>query len=59
VTFTAATGKQAIAAADGVPGIVQLRTNNDGTAVYAIDLGAGAPAMPPATHARPHRHARH
>jgi 2',3'-cyclic-nucleotide 2'-phosphodiesterase/3'-nucleotidase len=40
VTFTAAGGKQAIAATDGVAGIRQLRANGDGTATYAIDLGA-------------------
>ena len=40
VTFTAAAGKQALAGADGVAGIRQLRANGDGTATYAIDLGA-------------------
>jgi 2',3'-cyclic-nucleotide 2'-phosphodiesterase/3'-nucleotidase len=38
VTFTAASGKQAIATADGVKGITQLRDHGDGTATYAIDL---------------------
>ena len=38
VTFTAASGKQAIAAADGAKGIRQLRDHGDGTATYAIDL---------------------
>jgi 2',3'-cyclic-nucleotide 2'-phosphodiesterase/3'-nucleotidase len=40
VTFTAAAGKQAIAAMDGVAGIRQLRANGDGTATYAVELGA-------------------
>jgi len=56
VTFSAAAGKQAIAAADGVPGIRQLRENGDGTATYAIDLAAGAPSS---AHRTPRRHARH
>jgi 2',3'-cyclic-nucleotide 2'-phosphodiesterase/3'-nucleotidase len=38
ITFTAASGKQAIAAADGLKGITQLRDHGDGTATYAIDL---------------------
>jgi 2',3'-cyclic-nucleotide 2'-phosphodiesterase/3'-nucleotidase len=38
VTFTAASGRQALAEADGVKGIRQLRQNGDGTATYAIDL---------------------
>jgi 2',3'-cyclic-nucleotide 2'-phosphodiesterase/3'-nucleotidase len=38
VTFTAASGKQAIAHADGLRDIRQIRNNGDGTAVYAIDL---------------------
>ncbi|HEV2539862.1 MAG TPA: bifunctional 2',3'-cyclic-nucleotide 2'-phosphodiesterase/3'-nucleotidase [Frateuria sp.] len=38
LTFTAASGKQAIATADGVKGITQLRDHGDGTATYAIDL---------------------
>jgi 2',3'-cyclic-nucleotide 2'-phosphodiesterase/3'-nucleotidase len=58
VTFSAAAGKQAIAADDGVKGIRQLRENGDGTATYAIDLGAPVPAegdrLP-----RHRRHARH
>jgi len=41
VTFTSASGKQAIAAADGVSGIRQLRDYGDGSAAYAIDLDAG------------------
>ena len=40
VTFTAAAGKQALAGTDGVANIRQLRANGDGTATYAIDLGA-------------------
>jgi 2',3'-cyclic-nucleotide 2'-phosphodiesterase/3'-nucleotidase len=38
VTFTAASGKQDVAHADGLGGIRQLEDNGDGTAVYAIDL---------------------
>lgn len=38
VTFTAASGKQGVAHADGLDGIRQLKDNGDGTAVYAIDL---------------------
>ncbi|MCX7512550.1 bifunctional 2',3'-cyclic-nucleotide 2'-phosphodiesterase/3'-nucleotidase [Frateuria sp. STR12] len=56
VTFTAASGKQAIAAADGVPGIRQLRDHGDGTATYAIDLKG---AVPPKVDGQPHHHRRH
>ncbi|HEV2622479.1 MAG TPA: bifunctional 2',3'-cyclic-nucleotide 2'-phosphodiesterase/3'-nucleotidase [Frateuria sp.] len=38
ITFTAASGKQAIATADDLKGITQLRDHGDGTATYAIDL---------------------
>jgi 2',3'-cyclic-nucleotide 2'-phosphodiesterase/3'-nucleotidase len=38
VTFTAASGKQGVAHADGLDGIRQLKDNGDGTATYAIDL---------------------
>ncbi|GLQ48287.1 bifunctional metallophosphatase/5'-nucleotidase [Dyella lipolytica] len=38
VVFTAASDKQAVAEADGLRHIRQLRDNGDGTAVYAIDL---------------------
>ena len=38
VVFTAASDKQAVAEADGLHNIRQLRDNGDGTAVYAIDL---------------------
>jgi 2',3'-cyclic-nucleotide 2'-phosphodiesterase/3'-nucleotidase len=38
VVFTSARDKQAVAAADGLHTIRQLRDNGDGTAVYAIDL---------------------
>ncbi|MEI7036856.1 bifunctional 2',3'-cyclic-nucleotide 2'-phosphodiesterase/3'-nucleotidase [Fulvimonas yonginensis] len=50
VTFVAASGKQAIAQADGLTGIRQLRDHGDGTATYAIDLATAKPAP-----ARPHR----
>jgi 2',3'-cyclic-nucleotide 2'-phosphodiesterase/3'-nucleotidase len=43
VVFNAASGKQAVAADDGVRGIRQLRDNGDGTATYAIDLAAAGP----------------
>lgn len=56
VTFTAASGKQAIAAADGLGGIVQLRENGNGSAVYAIDLGAHATPAAPARHGHQARH---
>ncbi|HET6805150.1 MAG TPA: bifunctional 2',3'-cyclic-nucleotide 2'-phosphodiesterase/3'-nucleotidase [Frateuria sp.] len=56
VVFTAASGKQAIAAADGMPHIRQLRDNGDGTATYAIELGKAAPARGPG---KPRRHRRH
>ncbi|MDO1529233.1 bifunctional 2',3'-cyclic-nucleotide 2'-phosphodiesterase/3'-nucleotidase [Fulvimonas sp. R45] len=38
VTFTAASGKQDVARADGFDGIRQLKENGDGTATYTIDL---------------------
>ncbi|HTV86256.1 MAG TPA: bifunctional 2',3'-cyclic-nucleotide 2'-phosphodiesterase/3'-nucleotidase [Dyella sp.] len=38
VVFTSASGKQAVAQADGLHNVRQLRDNGDGTAVYAIDL---------------------
>ena len=38
VTFTAASGRQDVAHADGLADIRQLKDNGDGTAVYAIDL---------------------
>lgn len=38
VTFTAAAGKQALAAADDLGNIRQLRDHGDGSAAYAIDL---------------------
>jgi 2',3'-cyclic-nucleotide 2'-phosphodiesterase/3'-nucleotidase len=37
LTFTAATGKEGIAKAQGLA-IRQLRDNGDGTAVYTLDL---------------------
>lgn len=52
VTFVAASGKQAIAQADGLQGIRQLADHGDGTATYAIDLAAGAPASAPAARHR-------
>lgn len=53
VTFTAASGKQAIGVADGVKGIRQLRSNGDGTATYAIDLAGDSPkALPQRRHRR-------
>ncbi|UGB45493.1 bifunctional 2',3'-cyclic-nucleotide 2'-phosphodiesterase/3'-nucleotidase [Frateuria edaphi] len=56
VTFTAAAGKQAIAAADGATGIRQLRENGDGTATYAIDL---AGPVPPKVDGQPRHRRRH
>ena len=38
VVFTSASDKQAVADADGLHAVRQLRDNGDGTAVYAIDL---------------------
>jgi 2',3'-cyclic-nucleotide 2'-phosphodiesterase/3'-nucleotidase len=38
VVFTSASDKQAVAEADGLPNVRQLRDNGDGTAIYAIDL---------------------
>ncbi|TAL75920.1 MAG: bifunctional 2',3'-cyclic-nucleotide 2'-phosphodiesterase/3'-nucleotidase [Rhodanobacter sp.] len=38
VTFISAAGKAAIAHADGLPGVRELRANGDGTAVYTVDL---------------------
>jgi 2',3'-cyclic-nucleotide 2'-phosphodiesterase/3'-nucleotidase len=38
VVFTSASDKQAVAEADGLHNVRQLRDNGDGTAVYAIDL---------------------
>jgi len=38
VVFTSASDKQAVAQADGLRNVRQLRDNGDGTAVYAIDL---------------------
>ncbi len=43
VTFTGAAGKLPVAKAAGLTGIRQLQPRPDGTAVYAIDLGAAAP----------------
>lgn len=38
VTFTSASGKAAVAQADGLDGIRQVQDHGDGTATYAIDL---------------------
>jgi 2',3'-cyclic-nucleotide 2'-phosphodiesterase/3'-nucleotidase len=43
VTFTAASGKQAVATTDGVKGVRQLRDHGDGNATYAIALDTARP----------------